>query len=454
MKRSGWQWPVISALLILMSAANAATRPQYGGTLHVTMRANPSSLDPAEISEYIGGRNVIVLLFDTLVTTDASGPVQGALAESWQTSPSDQRIEIRLRQNIKFQDGSPLTAEIAAGSLRRGNPGWNVTVAGDVVSIESGVSTPELLQELALPRNAIAKRDSGSSIIGTGPFHVADWQSGKKLTLTANEDYWGGRPFLDQIEIEMGRSFRDQMNALESGRANLVEVAPEQMHRIGTQRYELLHSSPLELVALKFAGEAASAQQKNVRDALRFSVERHSMHTVLLQGAGQTSASLLPTWMTGYAFVFSTEADLARARQLRDQVPGVPTVTMGYDKNDPMARLLAERIALNAKDAGLWVQLNPDTTDFRLLRIPLTSSNPRIALETLNNQLGLPPIRSKSQSIEDLFSAEQTALASGRVIPLFHLPLAYASTASLRDWVVMPDGGLNLAQAWLKSQQP
>jgi peptide/nickel transport system substrate-binding protein len=453
MKRSGWQWPVTSVLLILMSAANAATRPQYGGTLHLTMRANPSSLDPAEISEYIGGRNVIVLLFDTLVTTDVSGRVQGALAESWQTSPTDQRIQVRLRRNIKFQDGSPLTADAAAASLRRGNPGWNVTGAGDVVTIDSGVPASELLQELALPRNAIAKRDSGSSIIGTGPFHVADWQSGKKLTLAANEDYWAGRPFLDQIEIEMGRSFRDQMNALESGRANLVEVAPEQMHR-GSQRYELLRSSPMELVALKFAGDATSVQQKNIREALRFSVERHSMQTVLLQGAGQTSASLLPNWMSGYAFVFSTEADLARARQLRDQVPGVPTLTMGYDRNDPMARLLAERIALNAKDAGLWVQLNPDTNDLRLLRIPLTSSNPRIALETLNNQLGLPPIRSKSQSIEDLFGAEQTALASGRVVPLFHLPLAYASTVSLRDWVAMPDGSLDLGKAWLKSQQP
>jgi peptide/nickel transport system substrate-binding protein len=454
MKRSGWQWPVISALLILMSAANAATRPQYGGTLHVTMRANPSSLDPAEISEYIGGRNVIVLLFDTLVTTDASGRVQGALAESWQISPADQRIQVRLRQTVKFQDGSPLTTETAAASLRKGNPGWNVTTAGDLVIIDSGVSAPELLQELALPRNAIAKRDSGNSIIGTGPFHVTDWQSGKKLTLAANEDYWDGRPFLDQIEIEMGRSFRDQMNALESGRSNLVEVAPEQMRSIGSQRYQLLHSDTIELVALKFAGDAASAQQKNVRDALRFSIERHSMHNVLLHSAGQTSASLLPTWMSGYAFVFSTEADLARARQLRDQVPGVPTLTMGYDKNDPMARLLAERIALNAKDAGLWVQLNPDTNDLRLLRIPLTSSNPRIALETLNNQLGLPPIRGKSQSIEDLFSAEQTALASGRVIPLFHLPLAYASTVSLRDRVVMPDGSLDLGKAWLKSQQP
>src|SRR5581483_1614505 len=290
MKRSGWRWRVISVLLTVASAANAATRPQYGGTLRVAMRASPSSLDPAEISEAIGGRNVTALIFDRLVTTGADGRVQGALAESWEISPADQRVQIRLRPNVKFHDGSPLTAEAAAASLRKGNPGWTVTPAGDLVIIEPGVSADELLQVLALPRNAIAKRDSGNNISGTGPFRVADWQAGKKLTLTANEDYWAGRPFLDQIEIEMGRSFRDQMNALESGRAQLVEVAPEQVRRLGAPRYEVLQSSPVELVALRFAGDAASVQQKNVRDALRFSLERHSMHTVLLQGAGQASA--------------------------------------------------------------------------------------------------------------------------------------------------------------------
>ena len=85
------------------------------------------------------------------------------------------------------------------------------------------------LRELALPRNAIAKRKPDSKPSGTGPFHVVDWQPGKKLTLAAEEGYWRGRPFLDGIEIEMGQSFRDQMTALELGRADLVEVAPEQV---------------------------------------------------------------------------------------------------------------------------------------------------------------------------------------------------------------------------------
>jgi len=244
------------------------------------------------------------------------------------------------------------------------------------------------------------------------------------------------------------------MNALESGRVDLVEVAPEQMHRVGSQRYQIAHSSPIELVALKFAGDPASAQQKIVRDALRFSIERRSMHSVLLQGAGQETAGLLPNWISGYGFVFSTEADLTRARQLRDQVPGVPNLTLGYDNNDPMARLLAERVALNAKDAGLSLQLTPAAADLRLMRIPIASSDPWIGLRVLSNQLGLPSVKAKSRSIEDLFATEQAVLATGRIIPLFHLPVAYVSGTALRNWMVTPNGSLDLAQAWLKSQQP
>jgi ABC-type transport system substrate-binding protein len=355
---------------------------------------------------------------------------------------------------MKFHDGSPVTAESAAASLRKVNPSWNVTADADRVTIEGGKQGSELLQELALPRNAIAKRDTPASVIGTGPFHIAEWQPGKKLMLVANEDYWNGRPFLDQIAIEMGVSYRDQMNALESGRADLVEVAPEQLHRVPPRRYDLRRSNSIELVALKFAKDAASDREKTAREALRWSIERQSMHNVLLQGTGQPAASLLPTWMSGYGFVFPTQADRARAQQLRDQIPGVPSFILGYDSNDPLMRLLAERIALNAKDAGLWVQLNTSATDLRLVRIALVAPDPWISLEHLISELGLPPIASKGQSIEQLFSSEQSILTSGRVIALFHLPIGYASATNLHDWELTASGTLNIASAWLKSSQP
>lgn len=453
MKRTGLHWLAISVLLIAASSANADTRPQYGGTLHIAMTMSASSLDPAEMSDSVGARNLVALIFDTLVTVDATGRPQSALAESWQTVRGDRGLEFHLRRNVKFHDGSPLTAEITASSLRRGNPAWNVTVTGDTVTIETAASAPELLQEVALFRNGIAKRDASGMMSGTGPFHIVEWQAAKHLVLAANEDYWNGRPFVDEIDVDMGRNFRDQMNALESGRADLVEVAPEQMHRAVSQRYELLRSSPIELIALKFAKEAASAQEKASRDALRLSIERQSMHNVLLQGAGQSTASLLPTWMSGYGFVFSTQPDRSRAQQVRDQIPGVPSFALGYDSNDPLARLLAERIALNARDAGLSVQLNASATELRVVRIPLASWDPWTSLLVLNNQLSLPPIEVKAHSLEQLFASEQSMLASGRIIPLFHLPVAYAAGTNLHNWTVMPGGKLNLASAWLKSSQ-
>ena len=453
MKLTGLQWLAINVLLIAASTASADTRPQYGGTLHISISMSTSSLDPADISKAAGTRNFVAFLFDTLVTVDATGRPQSALAESWQSAAGDRGLEFRLRRNVKFHDGSPLTAEIAASSLRKANPSWSVTAAGDLVTIESAVAAAELLQEVALPRNAIAKRD-GANISGTGPFHILDWQPGKRLVAGANEDYWNGRPFVDEVDVDLGRNSRDQMNALQSGRADLVDVAPEQLHRVVSQRYELLRSSPIELIGLRFAKEATSAQEKAARDALRLSIERQSMHNVLLQGAGQPTASLLPTWMSGYGFVFSTEPDRSRAQQLRDQIPGVPSFALGYDNNDPLARLLAERIALNARDAGLSVQLNASATELRVVRIPLASWDPWTSLLVLNNQLSLPPIEAKAHSLEQLFASEQTMLASGRIIPLFHLPVAYAAGTNLHDWTVMPGGKLNIVGAWLKSSQP
>lgn len=454
MKLTGLQWLAISVLLMAALAASADTRPQYGGTLHISISTSTSSLDPADISQSAGTRNLVALIFDCLVTVDATGRPQSALAESWQSAPGDRGLEFRLRRNVKFHDGSPLTAEIAASALRKANAAWNVTAAGDLLTIDSAGLSAELLQEVALPRNAIAKGDSKGNVTGTGPFHIIDWQLGKRLVVAANEDYWKGRPFVDEIDIDMGRNFRDQTNALESGSADLVEVAPEQMHRVVSQRYELLRSSPIELIALKFAKDAASAREKAARDALRLSVERQSMHNVLLQGAGQPAASLLPNWMSGYGFVFSAEPDRLRAQQLRDQIPGVPSFTVGYDTNDSVARLLAERIALNARDAGLSVELNASATDLRLVRISLASCDPWTSLQVLNRELGLPPIEAKARTVEQLFVSEQSMLTSGRIIPLFHVPVSYASVTNLHDWTVTSAGMLNISVAWLKSRQP
>jgi len=448
MRHIGWRWFAVSSLML--AAAMAETRPQYGGTSHVAMRAAPTTLDPADNTQAdsFGRRSLTRLMFDTLITTDANGRIQPALATEWQAASGGQRWQFRIRRGVKFHDGTVLTAEIAAASLRDANPGWKVAVDADSLSIELEKPDSDLPGELALSRNAIVLRSSSSSPSGTGPFHVVDWQPGKKLLLAAEETCWRGRPFLDAIDIEMGKSIRDQMTALELGKADLVEVAPEQVHRFSQEKRRMVSSNSIELLALVFARDAASPEEKLLRQALALSVERASMRSVLLQGAGQAAGGILPNWMSGYGFVFSTAADLPRAQQVRQQAGRAMTWTLGYDGNDPMARLLAERIALNAKDAGLSLQPRAEAGgDLRLRRIPLASADPWIALAGVATLAGLPAAEQRGGE-EELYAAEVAVLATQRVIPLFHLPAPYASAANLENWALQPDGSWTVADAW------
>jgi ABC-type transport system substrate-binding protein len=66
-----------------------------------------------------------------------------------------------------------------------------------------------------------------TGVAGSGAFHIAEWESGKHVTLAANENYRGGRPFLDSIDIQMGRAAKDRLLDLEVGKADFTEIPPE-----------------------------------------------------------------------------------------------------------------------------------------------------------------------------------------------------------------------------------
>jgi ABC-type transport system substrate-binding protein len=463
MRRFGWQWVAANSLVLsfLLAPATAETRPQYGGVVHIAMREALGSLDPAlglndqAQADSPARRDVLALIFETLVTVDARGRPHPWLAVDWQSGPGNQRWQFRLRQGVHLHDGSTLTAEIVAASLRAANPSWKVLAERESVTVEKDQGDPNLMAELALPRNSIVKRNGGGKLSGSGPFRIESWEPAKKLTLVADDNYWHGRAFLDGIEVEMGKNFHEQLVDLELGKADLIEVPPEQAHRVAMEGHSASSSQPMELVALVFAGDAQTTPEKPLRLALAHSLERDAMRIVVLQSAGQAAASLLPNWMTGYGFTFSTDANVQQARAEREPVRTPSNWTVGYDANDSVARVLVERIALNAKDAGLTLQ--PTTApraDLRLVRIPLASTNPWVALANLAASVGMVMPKVNGDSIEDLYSAEQRLLAQQRVIPLFHLPTNHAVSPALRDWNPGADGSWRLADVWLARKTP
>jgi MarR-like DNA-binding transcriptional regulator SgrR of sgrS sRNA len=443
------------ANLLIAATATAATRPHYGGILHIQIETAIVSLDPADANQdEVPTRNVLGLVFDTLVSLDDRGEPQPALATHWSSELGNQRWQLVLRPGVIFSDGVPMTPEIVAEALRRSNPDWKISTNETEVIIQLDAASPDLPAELALRRNAIAKVGAGK-IVGTGPFVVSEWDPRKKLLLTARDDYWGGRTFLDGIEVQVGKSFRERMIAFDLGQAQLVEVPGEQAHLYATQARELRISQPVELLALVFADAARSPEDLKERQALALSIDRTQLNRVVLQGGGEPAGGLLPDWLTGYGFLFPQVADLPHAQQLRAGVPQSSLWSLGFDPRDALARLLAERVVLNAGDAGLRLQLdNANTAELRLVRIPLPSLDGHVALTQIAKSLKLAPPKFLGNTVDDLYHAENAMLQTRRVIPLLHLPTAWAVSKTVKDWKTTPDGSWPLADVWLAPAKP
>jgi len=450
--------------MIALTNATAETRPRYGGTLRVMMQSAPNALDlPANTTpaDYWDIARTLSLIGDTLVKLDALGRPQPALAVAWQSDPSARHWQLTLRRGVKFHDGSAASPGAIAQILGALHPGWNVRASADSVSIDSETAMPSLLAELALPRNLVLKRNGKENDnrfpIGTGPFLVAEWQPGKRLKLAANEESWAGRPFLDAVEIEFGKSLRDQAIALELDKADVVEAAPQAASGSQPHGTSTSLSLPVELLALVFSANS-KAQDPRLREALALAIDRKPIQSVLLKGAGEPAAGILPNWMTGYSAVFSSQANPQRARTLLTG-SRQPTLNLNYDPRDPQAQLIAERIALNAREVGITVQVSlSGAEDIRLVRAVLPSPDPATSLVETARQLGVPqpafPMTPRGNSLDDLYQAERSLLDGHAVIPLFHLPVASAASARVRGWE--PDrlgewsgAGLSLADLWL-----
>ena len=323
-----------------------------------------------------------------------------------------------------MHDGSPLTPATAAASLQALFPGVTVTATADAIAIRANHSLPELLLDLA-----------HNGWLSTGPFRSTAFEPGRHATFAANDDYWGGRPYLDAIEVELGRALRDQLADLELGKADVVEIGPNDVHRAREHGRTVWSSAPIDLIALLFApASPGHAEDSPLREAMALSIDRAAMHTVLLQKQGEVTAALLPQWLSGYAFAFPTAPDLPRARALANALPSAArTLTLSYDPAMRAARALAERVAVNARDAGLTVQTAPQNphADLQLAAVRLTSLDPAQALAGLAAALGLPS-PGPAESPETLYESERKLLDSFRAIPLFHLPMLYGVSSRVR----------------------
>ena len=298
-----------------------------------------------------------------------------------------------------------------------------------------------------------------------GAFHVTAFEAGKRAVLAATEDYRLGRPFVDSIEITMGRAARDRILDLELNKADFAEIPAEDARRAAERGVRVSRSRPDELLALVFRRSVEPTKTglagARVREALALSIDRAAIVNFILQKEGEPAGGLLPQWSSGTAFLFSTVADVVHAKELSAQIVPAPKIVLGYDSGDSLEQAVAERIAVDAREARVQLTAQAvrpgleNATDARLVRLRMQSKSPALALESFIDSLGgMTKIEEKAlpdpASAEDIYNRERAIVTSYRVVPLVWLPRVYGLSGRVRDWTPPgPGESWPLADVWL-----
>jgi peptide/nickel transport system substrate-binding protein len=407
------------AAISLALVLHAARRPHYGGTLRMETRRVLQTLDSRSLDQELRG-----LVFETLLRWDQRLRLVPLLATAWQADPARHNLTYVPRQKVILHNGATWEPDLAQFT-----------------------DQPD---EMALARNAIAVKTADGQLVGTGPFKIAKWNAGKSLALTWHEAYWGPRPYLDSIEVRMGRSLRDQALDFDLGQADAIEISPADVRRLRQRGAAIALTQPTTTLALVF--DAAHPAPDAVREALALSIDREAIHSVILQRTGEIAGSLLPQWVSGYAFLFPVTRDLARARQLAARAE---PLLFGYDRDDALLRAIAERLAVNASEAGVTLRAADSApAQVRLVRLSITAPDAALALADLAQELNRKVGQASLPAVLRPYDLERSLLAGFRVIPLFHLPRAYELSPRVKNWPQAGSEAGTLADVWLLPERP
>ena len=479
-----------SVLLASAATAPAAENPRYGGTLRVELSAASVSLDPRtwQVGSLDSAANekMAALMFERLVALDNYGRFQPVLAAQWSHDASSKRWQFSVRPEVKFSDGTALTAADVVAALQPLLPATEqFSASGNIVVIQSAAPVPDLLEQLASGRYFIYRVLVNGALAGTGPFvlregpanETASRAASSHLYFRANEEAWSGRPFVDGIDVTLGVPPLRAMFDLQLGKADLIELAPDLVPRAKQSSLRVWTSEPVTLYGLRFDDTQAAASDVRLREALSLSLDRGTMASVLLQKQAEPAAALLPQWLSGYAFLFNVDTNLERAKELRRGLPaneaaGTEPLRLRVDPSSELAKLLGERVAVNSRQATIFVQVvakpvprttaaTPATSDpppgVHLFAWHYSSLSPRAELDSLFAAYNLnepSEVNATSTDHEQLYARERRVLEDRRVLPLVVQAESVGLGSTVRDWMPARWGEWHLADVWLELPEP
>ncbi|WP_042662441.1 ABC transporter substrate-binding protein [Haloferax sp. ATB1] len=321
------------------------TTTEDSGSFDVTITQGqmPSGLDPHDHRETT--TDIVVLhAYEGVLTRDAAGSIQTALATNYERIDGENAVRFELREGVTFHNGDELTPEDVAYSINRvvdeevgfaspqsdqlaGVAGAEVIEGENAVKVNNSSLNPIVFSEFAtyldvMQQSWVEDNDKayiGQNMNGTGPFQLDSYTEDEEVVLTAYEDYWQDTAAVDTLTFRAASEASTRVNQLLQGETDLiVNVPPQEVQRVTNSDNARVAAAPSTRIiynAMRYDVEPFDSME--FRQAMNYAIDLESIVQNVLGGFGaQTSQPTLPEFVGHNADLDPYPHDPDQAEQL------------------------------------------------------------------------------------------------------------------------------------------
>jgi len=286
--------------------------PVTGGRIIMATIGEPTNLIP-QLSTDSASHEVASLMYVSPLRYDKNIRIEPYAAESFEILDGGRHFKFKLRENIRWFDGTPLTAEDVEFTYRLMiDPKTPTAYAGDYLAIKefrrTGKYTFEVFYEKPfaravatwagdiLPRHALEGEDLTNTKyarepMGAGPYKLKQWVENQRVILEANPDYFEGRPYIDEVVYRSVTDQTTQFMELKAGNLDYVGLTPPQYlfltsgpkWEAGWRKYKYLASA---YTYMAYNLEHPLFKDRKARQALAHAIDKREIIKGALMGLG------------------------------------------------------------------------------------------------------------------------------------------------------------------------
>jgi peptide/nickel transport system substrate-binding protein len=360
---------VMTCALGLAAAAAPAVQPQRGGTLIIGHGTDALTLDPVFPNVDGPTATIVEHLAEPLYKLSPDGKVLPLLALSHTVSSDGKTWTIRLRQGVRYHDGTPFDAEAVKFNLERTlDPATrapyrflisritSITVVDpSTVRIVTDAPFAPLLAHLThstlVMQSPTGVRRLGADYarqaIGTGAFKFKEWVRGDRIVLTRNDEYWGDKAFLDELQFRVIPDDGARLAALEAGSLHVaVRVPPREIERFKSRSDVIVRvDESLRTIYVGFNVTRPPFNDRRVRQALNYAINKRAIVNGALGGTARVSDAPFPPNVQHYTKIMTYDTDLERAEALLREA--------GYTRQRPLRAVFHHPSGRYVRDAEI-----------------------------------------------------------------------------------------------------